>query len=247
MNKIFLLFLLFVGQVFADKITIAVAANVSYAIKELKKEFEKNNPDTQVRVTLGGSGILTAQIKNRAPYGLFMSADMKYPNTLYKDGLALEKPVVYAQGSLAMFSVKKRDFSKGLELLKDKKIRRIAIANPKIAPYGKAAVQALKKANLHVEIKSKLLYAESISQTLSYSLIAADIGLIAKSSLYSKKMRKYKENINYIDVNTTLYEPIKQGIILLKYGEKNSSYKKFYNFVLSEKAKKILKKYGYII
>ncbi len=231
----------------AGEITIAVAANVSYAIDELKEEFAKSHPDTKVRVTLGGSGKLTAQIKSGAPYGLFMSANMKYPQALYDDRMAITKPLVYAQGALAYLSVKKLDFSKGMELLRDEKIEKIAVANPKTAPYGKAAEEAMKNAKIYDDVKSKFVYGESISQTVSYAVIAADIGIIAKSSLYSSKMAEYKEDVNWASVDPALYTPIKQGIVLLKYGEENKEYKAFYDFILSDKAKVILKKYGYMI
>lgn len=231
----------------AGEITIAVAANVSYAIDELKEEFAKSHPDTKVRVTLGGSGKLTAQIKSGAPYGLFMSANMKYPQALYDDKMAITKPLVYAQGALAYLSVKKLDFSKGMELLRDEKIEKIAVANPKTAPYGKAAEEAMKNAKIYDDVKSKFVYGESISQTVSYAVIAADIGIIAKSSLYSSKMAEYKEDVNWASVDPALYTPIKQGIVLLKYGEENKEYKAFYDFILSDKAKVILKKYGYMI
>ncbi len=246
MRLLFLTLLVNVS-LFAGEITIAVAANVSYAIDELKAEFAKSNPDTKVQVTLGGSGKLTAQIKNGAPYGLFMSANMKYPQALYDDKMAITKPVVYAQGALAYLSVKKLDFSKGMELLRDEKIEKIAVANPKTAPYGKAAEEAMKNAKIYDDVKSKFVYGESISQTVSYAVIAADIGIIAKSSLYSSKMAEYKENVNWASVDPALYTPIKQGIVLLKYGEENKEYKAFYDFILSDKAKVILKKYGYMI
>ena len=245
--RLLLLTLLVNVSLFAGEITIAVAANVSYAIDELKAEFAKSNPETKVQVTLGGSGKLTAQIKNGAPYGLFMSANMKYPQALYDDKMAITKPVVYAQGALAYLSVKKLDFSKGMELLRDEKIEKIAVANPKTAPYGKAAEEAMKNAKIYDDVKSKFVYGESISQTVSYAVIAADIGIIAKSSLYSSKMAEYKENVNWASVDPALYTPIKQGIVLLKYGEENKEYKAFYDFILSDKAKVILKKYGYMI
>ncbi len=245
--RLLLLTLLVNVSLFAGEITIAVAANVSYAIDELKAEFAKSNPETKVQVTLGGSGKLTAQIKNGAPYGLFMSANMKYPQALYDDKMAITKPVVYAQGALAYLSVKKLDFSKGMELLRDEKIEKIAVANPKTAPYGKAAEEAMKNAKIYDDVKSKFVYGESISQTVSYAVIAADIGIIAKSSLYSSKMAEYRENVNWASVDPALYTPIKQGIVLLKYGEENKEYKAFYDFILSDKAKVILKKYGYMI
>ena len=247
MQKIVLIFLLLTLSLFAQKITVAVAANVSYAMKELKAEFLKEHPQVQVQIVLGSSGKLTSQIRQGAPYGLFMSADMKYPNALYKDGLALSEPKVYAQGALAIFSVKPRDFSEGIHLLETKNIRRIALANTKTAPYGKAAEEALLKASLYEKLKPKFVYAESISQVVSYVLSAADIGLVAKSSLYSEKMKQYQKNIHWTSVDSKLYTPINQGVVLLKNSENSKEYRAFYNFILGSKAQSILKKYGYTI
>ncbi len=229
----------------AGEINVAVAANVSYAMDELKKEFNKMYPHVKVSETLTSSGKLTAQIKNGAPYVIFMSANMKYPNALHEDGLSATKPVVYAQGSLAYLSSGKQDFTKGIELVKDKSIKKVAIANPKTAPYGKAAVEAMKNAKIYENVKDKLVFAESISQTVSYALSAADIGFIAKSTLFSDKMKKYKKGEHWFDVDDKLYTPINQGIILLKSAEKNKDAKAFYDFILSDKAKEIFKAYGY--
>lgn len=246
MKRFIIVLLLFTTALFAKSINIAVAANVSYAIDELKAEFKKMHPNTDVHVTLGSSGKLSAQIKNGAPYGLFMAANMKYPEALYASKIATTKPVVYAQGALAYFSAKKMDFSQGIKLLESKSIKKIALANPTTAPYGKAAVEAIKNGGLYENIKEKFVFAESISQTVSYAMIAADVGLIAKSSLYSSKMKHYKEGINWESVDTKLYLPIKQGIVLLKYGSLDAQYKAFYEFILSQKAKDIFAKYGYL-
>jgi molybdate transport system substrate-binding protein len=235
------------GLLFAKSINIAVAANVSYAMDDLKKEFKKLHPNIKLRVTLGSSGKLTAQIKNGAPYQLFMAANMKYPQSLYDSSFAITKPVVYAQGSLAYLSRKKKDFTNGIELLKSTNIRKIAIANPKTAPYGKAALEAIKKAQLYENVKSKFVYAESISQTVSYAVTAADIGFIAKSSLYSPKMKHFKEGINWSDVDAKLYTPIDQGIVILKNAKDDADVKAFYDFMLSHKAKEILKSFGYMV
>jgi len=234
-------------SLYASVINIAVAANVSYAIDDLKKEFNKSYPDTEIKVTLGSSGKLTAQIKNGAPYQLFMAANMKFPQALYNDGVAITKPVIYAQGSLAMLSDSKKDFTKGISLLKDSSINKIAVANPKTAPYGKAAIEAMKNGGVLTDVKSKFVYAESISQTVSYAITAADIGFIAKSSLYSPKMSAYKKDINWADLDPKLYTPINQGIVVLKNGEANSEVLAFYKFMLSAKAKKILNNFGYIV
>lgn len=247
MKKTLILLLLSALSLIGGEINIAVAANVSYAIDELKAEFAKTNPDTKVQVTLGSSGKLTAQIKNGAPFGLFMSANMKYPEALYSDKIAITEPIVYAQGELAYLSIKSLDFSKSIALVTDKRISKIAIANPATAPYGKAAVEAMKNGGVYEAVVSKFVYAESISQTVAYAIMAADIGFIAKSSLYSPKMAKYKEGVNWASVDTKLYKPINQGIVLLKYGENSSEYKAFYDFILSPKAKEIFKKYGYLV
>jgi molybdate transport system substrate-binding protein len=247
MMKKTLLSLLFSLSAFAGEINIAVAANVSYAIDELKAVFAKHYPDTKVQVTLGSSGKLTAQIKNGAPFGLFMAANMKFPASLYADGIATTKPLVYAQGALAYLSAKPMDFSKGIALVADKSVSKIAIANPKTAPYGTAAVEAMQKGGVYDAVKSKFVFAESISQTVTYALTAADVGFIAKSSLYSPKMAQYKENVNWTSVDPALYTPIKQGIVLLKHAGESAEYKAFYDFMLSDEAKTILRNYGYIV
>jgi len=234
-------------SLYAETITIAVAANVSYAMDELKAEFIKTHPDVKIRVALGSSGKLTAQIKNGAPYGLFMSANMKYPQALYKDKLALTKPLVYAKGALAFLSLHERDFSKGMNLLKEPSIKKIAVANPKTAPYGIAAKEALKKAGVYDDVKSKFVYGESISQTVSYAITAAEIGMVAKSSLYSSKMKHFKEGLHWNSVDTSLYTPIQQGIVLLKGSGNIKEYQEFYDFILSKRAKTIFLKYGYTI
>ena len=137
-----LLLLLFTTATFAGKINVAIAANVSYAIDDLKKEFNRYYPDIKVDVTLGGTGKLVAQIRHNAPYQILLSANMDYPQALYESGDAITRPLVYAQGSLVYLSKKEREFSTLIEELKGKEIRRIAVANPKTAPYGKATFEA---------------------------------------------------------------------------------------------------------
>jgi len=246
--KILFVNILLVLNINANSITIAVAANVSYAINDLIKEFNTTFPSTKVNVVLGSSGKLTAQITHGAPYDLFMSANMKYPQNLYNNSKAISIPKVYAKGSLALFSSRKLDLKKDLnELLKDKKIKQIAIANPKTAPYGIASFEALKNAKVFNDVKSKFVYGESISQTISYAVSATDIGIIAKSSLFSDKMKQYKENLNWKELDSNLYTPIEQGIVLLKHAKNNKEALSFYNFILDKKAQNIFKQYGYLI
>ena len=246
MKKIFTTIVLLATFMQAQTINVAVAANVSYAMDPLLEEFAKTNPNTKVKITLGSSGKLTAQIKHGAPFDIFMSANMKYPEALYSDGVATTSPIVYAQGSLALLSASPKDFTKEIFLLKDTSIKRIAIANPKTAPYGIAAFEALKNANILGEVEHKFVYGESISQTLSYTMTAADIGIIAKSSLYSPKMTHFQKGSHWIEIDSKLYTPINQGIVILKNGSAKGEARAFYEFMLSPKAKQILQDYGYI-
>ena len=247
MKKLFIGLLFLCSSLLAQDITVALAANVSYAMDELKSAFYKEYPNLKLRIIIGGSGKLTAQIKNGAPYDIFMSANMLYPEALYKEELARNKPQIYAKGALAILSKKKRDFSQGIAVVEDATIQHIAMANPKTAPYGKATLQALKNAKLYKKIKPKLIFGESIAQTVSYTLTAADIGFIAKSALYSPKMKNFKEGENWIAIEPTLYTPISQGIVILKHAKNIQDAQHFYDFILSDKAKSILKKYGYQI
>lgn len=229
----------------ATEITIAVAANVSYVIAPLKKAFQEVNPDTKINVIFGSSGKLTSQIRHGAPFDLFMSANMIYPNVLYAEKLAVTKPVVYAQGALALLSVKERNYSAEMHVLKDADIQKVAIANPKTAPYGTAAMEAIKNAKLYEPLKDKLVYGESVSQTVAYTTTAADIGIIAMSSLFSPQMSHFKEAIHWSEVDEGLYAPIDQGIVILKHGECVTEVKAFYDFMLGDEAKVILKSFGY--
>ena len=256
MKKIILGFMVLCSSIFAGEITVAAAANVTYAMGELVKEFNKTNPDTKVQVTLSSSGKLVSQIENGAPFDIFMSADMKFPQALFDKKLTSTAPVIYAQGALAMLSSKELDYSKGINVLNDSSITKIAIANPKTAPYGAAAVEAIKNAKI-VGAESKFVYAESISQAVTYATTATDIGFIAKSSLYEDKMSKYKENKNWLTVDPKLYTSIDQGIVIIDHSNnlvglindkvKKEEVKAFYDFILSPRAKKIFEDYGYLV
>lgn len=246
MKKIVILLMVLSLGLYAGQINVAVAANVSYAVNDLIKEFNKTHPDTEVLVTLGSSGKFVAQIQNGAPFHIFMSADMKFPQILFDEKIAVAKPEMYAQGSLAMLSSKALDFKKGINVLNDASVVKVAIANPKTAPYGTAAVEAIKNAKIYESVENKFVYAESISQVVSYAITAADIGFVAKSSLYDEKMAQYKENVHWISVDSSLYTPIDQGVVILSNAKSNQEVKAFYDFILSAKAKEIFKAYGYM-
>ncbi|GAB6044445.1 molybdate ABC transporter substrate-binding protein [Caminibacter profundus] len=227
----------FLKLLIASDVFVASAANVSYAMPKIVKEFKKENPGINVKVVLASSGKLTAQIMHGAPYDVFLSANMKYPNTLYKKGFGKLAPKVYAKGAIVFFStkIKNPNFNSLI------KAREIVIANPSLAPYGKAAVEAFKAKGVFKKIKDKLVYAESVTAVIPYTIHSADIGVVAKSSLYSPKIKNIGKFYSS-DINEKLYTPINQGIILLS---NKKEARKFYDFMLSNKAKKILKEYGY--
>ena len=236
--KKLLLMIMFVLMSYACEIFIAASANTAYAMPEIIKKFNQKYPDVKVNVILASSGKLTAQIIHGAEYDIFMAANMKYPEFLYKQGIAKTGPKVYAKGAIALFSVKNinlKDFKNALL-----KAKSVAIANPKTAPYGRAAVEAMKNAGIYPNIREKLVFAETVSAVIPYTLNSADVGIVAKSSLFSKQMKRYK---NFADVPQNLYNPIDQGIVI--FNKKNETIK-FYNFIFSEDAKEIFKKYGYI-
>lgn len=231
----------------AGEISVAVAANLSDVIEVFKAEFAKTNPNTKVNTILGASGKFTTQIKSGAPFDLFLSADMGFPENLYAEKMAVTKPVVYASGALAMVSVKGLDLSKGIAVLDDPKVEKVAIANPKTAPYGTASVEAFRNAKLFEKVEPKLVQGDSIGQALQFALTATDVGFVNASAFYSEKMKAYKKGAQWVDVDPKLYTPIAQGIVLLKQAENNAEAKAFYDFVLSAKAKEIFKRYGYLV
>ena len=146
---------------------------------------------------------------------------------LYAEKIAVTKPVVYASGALAMVSTKGLDLSKGIAVLNDPKVEKIAIANPKTAPYGTASIEAFKNAQLFEKVEPKLVQGDSISQALQFSITAADVGFVNASAFYSDKMKVYKKGVQWVDVDPKLYTPIAQGIVLLKQAENNAEAKAF--------------------
>ncbi len=246
MSKLaFLFFFLLFTQLQASSLNIAVAANLSYTIKALEAAFSKRHHGVHLKITLGGSGKMAAQIMHGAPYGLFLSADMKYPQKLYERGYALNEPKLYTKGALAFFTTKEFTEPISPKLLRSSQIDKIAIANPKTAPYGLATIEALKKSGVYAFVKEKFIYGESISQTLLFAS-SSDIGIVALSALYTPQMKSYKEGKNWALVDAKLYTPIAQGMVLLKLAKKNPDYKLFYDFILSTEAQHIFAKYGYL-
>ena len=232
--------------VIAEDLTVAVAANVQYTFEELKSEFQKET-GINIKQIIGSSGKFTTQIENGAPFDVFLSADMDYPKTLEKEGLTYNSPRIYGYGTLVLWTMNDIDLSKGIEVVADPVVRKIAIASPNTAPYGCQAVNALKHYNLYGQAQKKLVYGESIAQTNQFiTSKAADLGFTAKSIVLAPNM---KDQGKWIEVDKDSYDPIAQGVVILKHAQKDhlEEAQKFFDFFFSEKAEEIFKKYGYVI
>ncbi|WP_236974312.1 molybdate ABC transporter substrate-binding protein [Membranihabitans maritimus] len=223
-------------------LTIATAANMQFAMKALTEDFT-NKTGIECDLIIGSSGKLTAQIKEGAPFDLFVSANMKYPQAIYEAGLANNFPEIYARGRLVLWTMSDK-ISPKIPSLSSRDIKHIALANPMTAPYGQAASEALQYYDLLDEISTKLVYGESISQTNQFITSgSAELGFTAMSVVLSPQM---KNKGKWIEIPSKTYSPINQGVILIKRNSTNGeNAKKFYNFIFSDSAKEILKGFGY--
>ena len=229
----------------SEKIIVATAANVQYVMKELKSEFEKES-GKEIQIVVSSSGKLTAQIREGAPFDVFVSADTKYPEEIYKNGGSDVKPKIYAYGTLALWSLTIPENELNLKMLSSDKVKKIAVPNPKMAPYGEAAEQALKKENLLTPLKNKIVYGESVAQAAQYITTGSvEAGFTALSVILAPEM---KGKGHYTIIDSTSYQPIAQAALLLRHSDnspKKETSQKFYDFLYSAKANAILKKYGY--
>ncbi|HRI19421.1 MAG TPA: molybdate ABC transporter substrate-binding protein [Panacibacter sp.] len=229
------------------KVTVAVAANMQYAMNALKAQFEKET-GIKVEVILGSSGKLTQQIQEGAPFDIFISADTKYPQTLWQGKFATDTPKIYANGVLVLWTARnnlKPEVNLQILLMDD--VKKIAIANPKTAPYGAAAEEILKRYKLYNTLQKKLVYGESISQTNQFIMSqAADIGFTAKSAVVSDEL---KGKGSWVEIAHNAYSAIEQAAVILKHGAETNkeASEKFYTYLYSAEAKKIYKRFGYIV
>ena len=230
------------GQVFAQNVKVAVAANLQGVIKVLQKDF-KDKTGIEIEPIIGSSGNLSAQIKNGAPFDVFLSADMNFPEILSKEGLTTKEPEVYAYGSLVICSTQDIGFENWERQLMSPGVKKIAIANPKIAPYGKAAEEALSKKGIWNDVQSKIVHGESIAQVNTYITTGVvEVGFTTQAFI---KDSEGKIKLYWQAIDPKSYTPLKQGVVIIKATKEAANAEKFYQYMLSSAAKKILKGYGY--
>ncbi|MBI2150784.1 MAG: molybdate ABC transporter substrate-binding protein [Acidobacteria bacterium] len=201
----------------AEDINVAAASDLNFAIKEIIPEFERDTGH-KVRFTLGSSGSFYAQIVNGAPFDVFLSADLDFAARLEKNGRAVPgSTFVYGVGSISLWVRKTSPINldlRGMQALLDPSVRKIAIANPDHAPYGRAAVAAMQTAKVYDRVKGKLVLGENISQAAQFvESGAADIGIIAISIAASEPMSRMGRHWR---IPQNMYPVLDQGAVLLK-------------------------------
>ena len=223
----------------AEGIRVATAANFYPVLNKIKKLFEEETAHS-VTIIRGSTGKLYAQIIHGAPYDVFLSADSARADKLVEQGKSLDGlSYVYAVGQLALWYADATNSQEIREKLVSGDFKKLAIANPRTAPYGRASIEALKTLEIYQEVKSKLVFGENIAQTLQFvDSGAADIGFVARAYVYDSM---------YWEIDPYLHKPIKQKMIILKQTKNAQVAQAFVLYMQSEKIKKLIEANGYAV
>ncbi len=230
-------------------LSVAAAADLRFALDDIVLEFQGKHPDIQIRVTYGSSGNFFAQLTNNAPFDLFLSADTDYPRRLIEQGLAARASAfVYAVGHLVVWVPRDSslDIEKlGMQALLDSSARKIAIANPRHAPYGRAAEAALRTAGVYDRVRERLVYGDNVAQTAQFVQTgSADVGLIALSLALTPTMRA---SGRYWEIPVDSYPRLEQGGVILSWAKNPQAAEALRDFVVGEQGKTILRRYGFFV
>lgn len=231
----------------AQEITVAAAADLQFAMQEVGTRFQQESGKT-VKLIYGSSGNFAQQLLNGAPFDMFFSANLDYPKQLETAGLAEPGTFYeYALGKIVVWvpNDSKLDLNVGLKALLDPSIKKIAIANPQHAPYGKAAVAALQKESIYDQVKDKFVLGENIAQTASFVASgSADVGMLALSLALSPNM---KDKGRYAEVPASDYPAIEQACVIMRASKNKDVARQFEKFIQSPPIKELFKKYGFAI
>jgi molybdate transport system substrate-binding protein len=232
----------------AAEITIAAASDLNFAFKEIVADFEKKTGNT-VKLSLGSSGNFFAQLSNGAPFDVFFSADIGYPKKLEEAGLTEPGTLyMYAVGRIVVWVPKGSSIdvgSLGIKALQHPSVKKIAIANPKHAPYGRAAVAAMEHYKIYEVVKDKLVLGENISQAAQFVQTGgADIGILALSLAVAPAM---KENGTFWEVPLEAYPRLEQGAVVLKAAKDLKAARTFLEYVKGPAGAGVFRRYGFYL
>lgn len=249
MGRVFLIAVLLVSlaasAAFAEKITIAVAADLKFAMDEIVALFQRRQPAAEVQAVYGSSGKFFTQIQNNAPYDLYFSADINYPRELAAKGFAASPAVPYAFGRIVLWSSSRNAAAMTLEGLLDPTIKKIAIANPRHAPYGKRAEEALTSLKLREKVQPKLVYGENIAHAAQFVETGnAQVGIIALALALNPTLARQG---GYYLIPDKLHQPLEQGYIITKRAADKPQARQFANYMASKEARSIMMKYGFVM
>jgi len=236
-----------VSPVNAEEIAVAAASDLNFAIKEVIGVFEQQTGH-RVKLSLGSSGNFYAQLQQGAPFDLYFSADIGYPKKLEEAGLTVPGSLYrYAVGRVVLWAPKSSpvDVSQGLTVLKEARVKKIAIANPKHAPYGRVAVAAMEHAQVYAEVKDRLVLGENISQAAQFiESGACDVGIIALSLALAPAMRSAG---SYWEIPAEAHPPLEQGAAILKQSKHQELATSFLAFLQGPQGQEIMIRYGFTL
>jgi molybdate transport system substrate-binding protein len=232
-----------------ETVTIAAAADLTYCIEDLNRAYQQSHPGTELKVSAGSSGNFSAQIRNGAPFDVFLSADIQYPRDLANGGFVDQSTLtVYAIGRIVLWTTKPEtvNLDRGIDVLRDRSaVKKIAIANPEHAPYGRAAKAVLDNSGLWSEVQDRIVQGENIAQTAQFVQTGnVDAGFVALSLLLSPTLKNVGR---YIEMDPKLYPKLEQAMVLTSAGSKREAARDYFQFLQSQAARKIFDQYGFTL
>ncbi len=226
--------------------SILAAGNLKFVFPQIIQKFYEKYPNASVHIQYGASGTLAEAILAGKEYDIFFSANVAYTQKIYEANKSATQPKKYAQGLLILFVPSNPSLAhKGLKLLADTKITAITVANSAAAPYGVAAMEAIKNSKCCQNILDKIRYSSDVATAIDNVIWQGDAGFLSKSALYMIPDNRKKEGIDWIDIDTKLYSPIIQSYVVSKEGLKNENAQKFLHFIESDEGQKIFRDNGY--
>lgn len=232
-----------IGQ--AQQLTIAAASSLKFALADVVSAFKQASPNADITLVFGSSGKFNAQVQQGAPFDLYFSADIAYLHALAEKGYAASEVMPYALGRIVLWSTRIDVSKMTLADLAQPQFRRIAIANPRHAPYGQRAVEALQAASVWPQVQPKMVYGESIAHATHFVQTGnAQAGIISLSLVLSPELANQGK---YVLIPEHLHAPIEQGFMITKRAANNDLAKRFADYMSHPEARRIMTQYGFTL